>query len=236
MELPGVLYFLEAHCPSFFSDIDELSQTLGTFSDSIVMLANSKSTREDDYVPSAASLAGRAVAAYNRHPAPTKFRQFSKPKIFEVIRKRNANNLRLQGLHHRLAIDSREVRAQSALGTNAAMVLDSLSYLRIIDPQAVGGTFDSMHRPTEGVSGAELSNWETNVPAVSLVCMKIQRNWFGGKLQLVGPARRSLGLLLGWLLGSLHCVFHESIHLQSDFLQICQISLLPQARAIIAHC
>lgn len=39
----------------------------------------------------AAAVAGRTVAMTNKTPAPNRFRQFSKPKIFDVYKQRYAN-------------------------------------------------------------------------------------------------------------------------------------------------
>ena len=87
-----------------------------------------------------ASLAGRAVANTNIHPAPNKFRQFSSPKSFEVARKRAQNEVSIQQLFKRLWSSSgsssrfQYVSVQSAFGCIKTLVADFLPCLRLIAP------------------------------------------------------------------------------------------------------
>jgi cell cycle checkpoint protein len=139
----GTLSFLEHHSPDFFSDISELSDTLATFSDSALLMDCSSISGSQN---AAASLAGRAVAAFNRHPRANKFRQLSAPKIFEVNRNRRENEVHLRHLHHSLSTNrSNELSLHSALGATSHFVSDSLSFLRRIIPESIDLSLNTMH-------------------------------------------------------------------------------------------
>lgn len=70
----------------------------------------------------ATSLASRATATENHHPAPTKFRSFSSPPIFEVRRKANENRASLEMLH------------SIGEGSFSTFATDDFPYLRRIHP------------------------------------------------------------------------------------------------------
>jgi cell cycle checkpoint protein len=122
MELPDVLSFLEGNCVEFFTDSIELSKAMDYFSDASFLLdrpsVEGAWTRRKNNVQVsqpflasqvAGSLAGRAVADANRHPAPSKFRQFTSPPIYEVIRKRRENDSLFVQLHRRLSASQQGV-------------------------------------------------------------------------------------------------------------------------------
>jgi len=126
MELHGVLHFLGAHSPDFFTENGELSVAFGYFSDAAMLLDHRMKQPEassSNTVDAAASLAGRAVAHAKRHPAAHRFRQFSAPRIFDVMRKRRDNQARL-----------RTIATASQLSA-ATYCLDVLPFVRTIEPQ-----------------------------------------------------------------------------------------------------
>jgi hypothetical protein len=87
-------------------------------------------------------LAGRAVANTNKHPTANKFRQFSSPKIFEIMRKRQQNEVTIQHLFKRLwsspgmayAAGHEHLSLSSAFGATETLVTDFLPQMRIIFP------------------------------------------------------------------------------------------------------
>ena len=89
MELGGSIHFLQHHSIDFFTDVSELSVALDLYGDAAILLDCNIA------VPAASSLAGRAVAFANHHPAPSKFRPLSKPKSLDVLAKRKTNHWRL---------------------------------------------------------------------------------------------------------------------------------------------
>eukprot|EP00539_Tryblionella_compressa_P018324 CAMPEP_0178858762 /NCGR_PEP_ID=MMETSP0747-20121128/840_1 /TAXON_ID=913974 /ORGANISM="Nitzschia punctata, Strain CCMP561" /LENGTH=216 /DNA_ID=CAMNT_0020525085 /DNA_START=100 /DNA_END=750 /DNA_ORIENTATION=- len=141
----GSLRFLEYHSVDFFTDISELSSAFSYFSDAIELLDRSSATgnirRNHDssgFFPyaCASSIAGRAVANTNEHPAPNKFRQFSRPKIFDVVRNEKQNQILVDQLSRRLS--TYHMSMSSALGGDTGtFVTESLPFLREIIPQEV---------------------------------------------------------------------------------------------------
>ena len=80
------------------------------------------------------SLAGRAIADANKHPAPNKFRQLTAPKIFEVLRKRRGNGVKMLQLCKRLSCGSETLPLNSNIGSSECFVIDSLPFMRHIYP------------------------------------------------------------------------------------------------------
>lgn len=129
MEVSGVLHFLEYHCVEFFTDSGELATALGHFSDAALLVdhpAQTFSSSSPFPTVYACSLAGRAVANANLHPAPFKFRQFSTPKVFDVIRKRRGNEIRIQ------KVCSERIITTSA--AKASFAVDIMPFVRTILP------------------------------------------------------------------------------------------------------
>ena len=164
-DIGSVLSFVGFHGVDFFSDVSELSGALDHFSDAAFLL-DRPSLQQGRYshgshnslFPNAyaASLAGRAVAHANRHPAPNKFRSFSAPKVFEVMRKRRENQWQLQYLDQRLSASHR-----LALGRSGLLASDQLPYMRKLLPAHVlGGSLDRLHsnfRPMNSTKGGDES-------------------------------------------------------------------------------
>ena len=85
----------------------------------------------------ASAVAGRAVASTNNQPAPNKFRQFSTPKVFDVMKNRTQNQILFDQLSMKLA-SSCHVSLPTAIGCNDTMVTELLPSMRVIIPN---GTF-----------------------------------------------------------------------------------------------
>jgi hypothetical protein len=84
-----------------------------------------------------ASIAGRAVANTNKHPTANKFRQFSSPKVFDVIRKGKQNEVLIQHLFQRLVFGGSGGRlsmSSSAMRSTDTFVTDFLPSMRRIVP------------------------------------------------------------------------------------------------------
>eukprot|EP00559_Dactyliosolen_fragilissimus_P002498 CAMPEP_0184864928 /NCGR_PEP_ID=MMETSP0580-20130426/16393_1 /TAXON_ID=1118495 /ORGANISM="Dactyliosolen fragilissimus" /LENGTH=655 /DNA_ID=CAMNT_0027363893 /DNA_START=401 /DNA_END=2368 /DNA_ORIENTATION=+ len=159
MGLSGSLFFLGYHAPDFFTDISELSSTLDTFSDAASFLDNTnnfggrwryldgrnsgKVINEDSancIQCYASSLTGRAVANYNLHPAPNKFRPLSAPKIFDVLKRTNANGDKITRLCYRISNLSRQYFFRSNVQISSCFktfAVDSLPYLKKIIPNEI---------------------------------------------------------------------------------------------------
>jgi cell cycle checkpoint protein len=137
----GSLRFLEFHSPDFFTDITELSNAYGHFSDAAFLLGHdtvsgSRSNDNGSVFKYASSIAGRAVANTNIHPAPNKFRQFSRPKVFDVIRNGKQNQILVDQLSRRLS------KCHCPLSN---FVTESLPFVRQIVPQDVDPFLDNLY-------------------------------------------------------------------------------------------
>jgi cell cycle checkpoint protein len=137
----GSLRFLEFHSPDFFTDITELSNAYGHFSDAAFLLGHdtvsgSRSNDNGSVFKYASSIAGRAVANTNIHPAPNKFRQFSRPKVFDVIRNGKQNKILVDQLSRRLS------KCHCPLSN---FVTESLPFVRQIVPQDVDPFLDNLY-------------------------------------------------------------------------------------------
>jgi hypothetical protein len=74
----------------------------------------------------------RAVAHTNKHPAPNKFRQFSTPQVFDVLRNRRQNDVLVAGLAQRLS--NCHLGPSTVIGGSHAFVTEVLPALRLIHP------------------------------------------------------------------------------------------------------
>eukprot|EP00534_Pseudo-nitzschia_fraudulenta_P003188 CAMPEP_0201134062 /NCGR_PEP_ID=MMETSP0850-20130426/50550_1 /ASSEMBLY_ACC=CAM_ASM_000622 /TAXON_ID=183588 /ORGANISM="Pseudo-nitzschia fraudulenta, Strain WWA7" /LENGTH=256 /DNA_ID=CAMNT_0047404861 /DNA_START=152 /DNA_END=922 /DNA_ORIENTATION=+ len=146
--IEGSLRFLEFHCVDFFSDITELSNAYSSFSDVVDILGNAtegggrrSSNGNSGMFPygCASSIAGRTVANTNINPAPNKFRQFSRPKIFDVIRNGKQNQIMMDQLSRRLSTAT----FQGSSVPN--FVTESLPFVRQISPQEVDPYLDNLY-------------------------------------------------------------------------------------------
>lgn len=136
MEVAGVLQFLEYHSVEFFTDMDDLAAALAYFSDAAVLADHSAAPQSP--AAAAISLAGRAVAYANRHPAPRSFRPFSTPKVYDVMRRRRENQGRLERL-----CAGRSSAASAA--NRATLAVDVWPYARTIFPRRGGEGSASLH-------------------------------------------------------------------------------------------
>ena len=159
MDLGHALTYLGFHCVDFFTDVEELSTALDLYSDASYLLEQTTNYNyqrrwgnnayqntttvscpifPEGYV---SSLAGRAMAHANRHPAPSRFRSLQAPKVLEIRRKRNDNAYHLERLQHRLSMLSLAEGGAASLSANTAsaslpsFVMDQLPFMRTIVPQ-----------------------------------------------------------------------------------------------------
>eukprot|EP00980_Cylindrotheca_fusiformis_P020058 scaffold7139_cov115-Cylindrotheca_fusiformis.AAC.8 len=130
----GSLQFLEYHSADFFTDIIELSNAFDLYSDATVLMDHPDRHRADSSFMHAyaASVAGRAVAHTNTKPTPNKFRQFSTPKVFEVLRKRRENDRQLEQLGRRLS--NYHLSLSNSVGCTDTFITDVLPHMRSIVP------------------------------------------------------------------------------------------------------
>ena len=148
MELQGSLSFLEYHSVDFFTDISELSIALDRFSDAACLLDVALHHRQGTLFPHgyAGSLAGRAVAQANTQPTASKFRQFTAPKVFDILRKRRANQSKMEHVHHILTLSSRQyLSLHSLFGMSSQFSTDCLPLIRTILPSVVGFHVNALH-------------------------------------------------------------------------------------------
>jgi len=147
--IEGSLKFLEFHSADFFTDIIELSRAYSLFSDAADILgcgATRRGYREMSNdgttvfpYDCASSIAGRTVANTNRNPAPNKFRQFSRPKVFDVLRNGSQNQILLDQLSRRLMSQSFQ------RSSKCNFVTESLPFVRQICPQEVDPYLDNLY-------------------------------------------------------------------------------------------
>lgn len=74
----------------------------------------------------------RAVAHANKHPAPNKFRQFSTPRVFDVLRNRRQNEILVAELAQQLTYS--HLGPSTVIGGSHDFVTELLPALRIIHP------------------------------------------------------------------------------------------------------
>jgi cell cycle checkpoint protein len=136
MELPGALQFLAYHAPDFMTDVEELGDALASYSDAAWLMDAKGSRTHHASAPAAQRLvtnlagavAGRAVSTFNVHPAPFKFRQLSKPRSFDALRRRSENQAML-----RHALSKKTAASLEGVDQYAT---DSLAFVRRIRPEA----------------------------------------------------------------------------------------------------
>ena len=95
ISLNSALNFVQYHSPDFFTNIDELSIAYDRFSDAAYLMDSNTNNNFPHYDGYTTSLISRSVADANKHPAPSKFRQFHAPKLFEVMKKRRENEIKV---------------------------------------------------------------------------------------------------------------------------------------------
>jgi len=143
----GSLRFLEFHSVDFFTDITELSNAYSSFSDVADILGHATTTRGSKSHDSsnvfpygcASSIAGRTVANTNIHRAPNRFRQFSRPKVFDVLRNGKQNQILVDQLSRRLSTTG------CCSSSTTKFVTETLPYLRQITPEEVDPYLDNLY-------------------------------------------------------------------------------------------
>jgi len=150
MGLGGALTFLGYHCPEFFNDIVELSDAFDRFSDAANLLdlnIDSPTRQANAIFPNGyvASLAGRAIADANKHPASSTFRALSAPKVFEAYRKARANRLTMLQLCKRLTVGSGKLSLDTNIGGSRTFITDHLPLMKIILPNEINSALGTLY-------------------------------------------------------------------------------------------
>ncbi len=78
----------------------------------------------------------RSVGDANKHPVPSKFRQLSAPMIYEVMRKKRENQVKIEQVCKRLSYRGHHY-AMHANNTSSRFTTDDLPYLKQIIPEEV---------------------------------------------------------------------------------------------------
>ena len=141
MGVGPALSFLSFHGPDFFTDATDLSRSLDLLSDAAAF--SDRFGQDDGPFPSgyAACVGGRAVADGNRNPAPPRFRQFTTPGVFAVMRKGRENEGKIERLRKRLSVGVGGVTCvHDNIGSAQQFVKDSLPYMQTIIPDGESST------------------------------------------------------------------------------------------------
>lgn len=125
------------------------------------------------------SLSSRSVAHFNKHPTPNKFRSFKAPKIFDVIRKRKGNELKINQLCRRLYMNiwsndkfyepyHREPFLDMNIGSSQSMTIDFLPYMQTIIPHEICFAVENLY------SFSQEDNDEASNGVESLLHLELQ--------------------------------------------------------------
>jgi cell cycle checkpoint protein len=155
--LYGALTFLGYHSPDFFTDIMELSDAMDTFSDAAFFMDKVYTVRFGNRIMTmyifrhliywyriqglgdpmsayASSFASRAVACANKHAAPNKFRQFTSPKYFTVVRKREWNRVKMSQMLRRLSNSQGHLQVDVNISSSNQFFMECFSLVHSILP------------------------------------------------------------------------------------------------------
>ena len=135
--LENAILFLGYHGPHFFTDITELSEAFDGFSDVDLFLKRSHQAGTSTLVDYAVSLSGRSVANANRSPAPSQFRQFGAPKVYEVMRKSRERYGRMSNFSRTVSHRHGSLAIASNFSIHSSFVTDYLPYLNILLPEGL---------------------------------------------------------------------------------------------------
>jgi len=183
MGISSAITFLSYHSPDFFTDITELCTSHELLSDTALFIdrlydgggGDGGGPFPMDY---AACIGSRAVAHANIHPAPSRFRQFTAPKVFSVLKKNRENENKIKQLRKRLSAVSStggggddscnhdggsKTSIRENIGSATQFVTNSLPYIRIVIPQDVNFALSNLH------SYAKTSDESASVPVPSTV-------------------------------------------------------------------
>ena len=168
MGISSAITFLSYHSPDFFTDITELCTSHELLSDTALFIdrlydgsgsgggGDGGGPFPMDY---AACIGSRAVAHANIHPAPSRFRQFTAPKVFSVLKKNRENENKIKQLRKRLSVVSStggggdscnhdggsKTSIRENIGSATQFVTNSLPYIRIVIPQDVNFALSNLH-------------------------------------------------------------------------------------------
>ena len=138
MDDEAVLTFLQGNGLDFFSKVSQWSAACQGFSDAAAMMLTPQGRGRPDSGGYASSITSRTVAATNLHPAHSKFRSLTAPKIYQVKRKARDNRHQWDLLRRRLTAQGRlDIRANIG-GTS--FVTQTVPFLRSIVPEGTACT------------------------------------------------------------------------------------------------
>ena len=137
--LSGAIAFIHDHSPDFFSDITELSVAFDTLSDSAHLMSRPMADH-DDY---AISLCSRAVGDANKHPAPSKFRQLAAPKMYEMMRTKRENSMKMEHVCKRLSYRYQHLSLDVNIRSSGQFASQELPFVKSIIPE--GKIFALVH-------------------------------------------------------------------------------------------
>ena len=129
ISITGAMSFVQFHSPDFFTDITDLSKAFERFSDSEIL---SRPSFPEEY---ATSLCSRAVGDANKHPAPSKFRQLTAPKIFEVMRKKAENTIKFEQIRRRLSLKSNHLSLDANTRSSSQFATEELPFIKNTIPE-----------------------------------------------------------------------------------------------------
>lgn len=136
ISITGAMSFVQFHSPDFFTDITDLSKAFERFSDSEIL---SRPSFPEEY---ATSLCSRAVGDANKHPAPSKFRQLTAPKIFEVMRKKAENTIKFEQIRRRLSLKSNHLSLDANTRSSSQFATEELPFIKNTIPEGENEDFD----------------------------------------------------------------------------------------------
>jgi len=80
-------------------------------------------------------MCSRAVADANKHPAPSKFRQLTAPKIFETMRKQRENAVKIEQVCKRLSYRGHHLSVEINTRSSSRFATDDLPFIKGIIPE-----------------------------------------------------------------------------------------------------
>lgn len=124
MDSDACAAFVQFNCVEFFDDLGDLAAALDVLSAGDSFGWRPSGAFSHAYV---ASFAGRAVASFNRHPAPSAWRPIRKPAFYDVLRARKEEVASRGNLRIRRRLDVPAALASRSDDTLPCFLLESLS-------------------------------------------------------------------------------------------------------------
>lgn len=131
--IDGALTFLQYHSSDFYTEISELSDAFGFFSDAAYILGTHHEGREDYAI----SLCSRSVAHTNKHPAPSRFRQLNAPPVYDVFRKLREAQIKYDQICKRVSRFEYLLKLDINIRDKGTFASDFLPYMKFISPDDI---------------------------------------------------------------------------------------------------